>query len=137
MTYLLDTNVVSELHPRRDNLRVKRWVHLRPVDELHISAVTVFELEGGVQQAERRDPAQGALLREWLEERVISVFGRRTLPLDLHVARLAAGLHIPDPKPERDAYIAATALVNDLTVVTRNVRDFERTGVRVVNPWED
>lgn len=138
MTYLLDTNVISALRQRRTaNAAAQQWVRRQPIRELHISAVTVFELEGGTRRLERRDPIQGRTLRRWLEESVVGGFASRIIPIDVHVARRAAALHDPDPKPERDAYIAATALSHDLTVVTRNMRDFERTGVRVINPWED
>lgn len=138
MTYLLDTNLVSALRQRRtSNVAAQQWARRQPLRALHISVVTVFELEGGTRRLERRDPTQGLTLRRWLEASVVSAFDSRIIPIDVHVARRAAALHDPDPKPERDAYIAATALVHDLTVVTRNVRDFESTGVRLINPWED
>jgi predicted nucleic acid-binding protein len=83
----------------------------------------------------RRDPTQGARLRTWMNGRVLPEFAERTLPLDSDVALRCARLHVPDPRSERDAYIAATALVHGMTVVTRNVADFAPTGVRVLNPW--
>jgi len=84
---------------------------------------------------ERRDPQQGSRLRLWLEQRVLGPFGRRILPIDAVIARRCGALHIPDPRPARGALIAATALVHGLTVVTRNVGDFELTGVPLLNPW--
>ncbi|MDP4026706.1 type II toxin-antitoxin system VapC family toxin [Methylobacterium sp. NEAU 140] len=138
MTFLLDTNVVSELRKVRAGKahpHVAAWVRTVPVDSLFLSAIVVQELEIGVLQRERRDPVQGALLRTWLDDHVLPTFGERILPLDTAVARRCAGLHVPDPRPERDAFIAATALVHGLTVVTRNVADFAPTGVRILDPW--
>jgi hypothetical protein len=85
---------------------------------------------------ERRDRAQGKILRTWLEARVLPAFEDRILPIDTAVVRRCAPLHVPDPHTDRDALIAATALVHGLTVVTRNSSDFRRTGVKLVNPWE-
>lgn len=85
---------------------------------------------------QRRDPAQGKPLLDWIENRVLRDFAGRTLPISTDVALACAALHVPDPGSERDAWIAATALVHDLTVVTRNTRDFQGTGVRLINPWE-
>ncbi len=136
MTYLIDTNVWSELrNPGRADSNVRAWAEqVRPA-ELYLSAVTVFELERGVLLIERRDPHQGARLRQWLDERVLQPFEGQVLPIDARVARRCAALHVPDPRPERDALIAATALVHGLTVVTRNVGDFEPMGVGLLNPW--
>lgn len=138
MTYLLDTNLVSELRktPARIDPRVAEWATDVMAGEQFISAITLFEMQLGVLQVERRDSSQGAVLRRWLEQSVRRPFEERTLPVDGEVARRAVGLHVPDPKPERDGYISATALVHGLTVATRNVSDFEATGVAVLNPWE-
>ena len=99
--------------------------------------IVVQEIEIGVLLRERTDPAQGAHLRGWLEERVLPAFAGRILPVTLEVARHGAALHVPDPRPARDGLIAATALAHGLGVATRNVRDFEGTGIRLTNPWED
>lgn len=103
--------------------------------QLFVSVVSIHELEIGVLLVERRDARQGRLLRSWLDGRVIAGFGTRILPVDTAVARRSARLHVPDPLPFRNALIAATALVHGMTVVTRNVTDFERTDVPLVNPW--
>jgi predicted nucleic acid-binding protein len=136
--YLLDTNVVSELRKVRSgraDAHVARWLSGTNATGLYLSAVTVEELEIGVMRAERRDPLQGSFLRKWLEGRVLPEFERRILPVDLAVTVHCARLHVPDPIPIRDGYIAATALVHGLTVVTRNVADFEKMGVPLLNPW--
>ncbi|HET6560380.1 MAG TPA: type II toxin-antitoxin system VapC family toxin [Marmoricola sp.] len=135
MTFLLDTNVVSELRRPSADERVVAWASARPKSNAFLSVVTIREIEAGVLLVERRDEKHGSLLRTWLEESVLRGYAERILPVDLAVARRAAALHVPDPRPERQALIAATALTHGLTVVTRNVADFEPMGVDVLNPW--
>lgn len=138
--YLLDTNVVSELRKARAgkaDRHVAAWASGVPVASLFLPVVAVQELEMGVLLAERRDPAQGRLLRTWLEVHVLRTFAERILPIDTMIARRSARLHVPDPRPIRDALIAGTALVHGMTVVTRNVADFEPTGVPILNPWKE
>ncbi|MGH7189007.1 MAG: type II toxin-antitoxin system VapC family toxin [Acetobacteraceae bacterium] len=136
--FLLDTNVVSELRKVRSgraDRNVAAWMrHVRSAS-LYLSVIVVHELEVGTLLAERRDPSQGTLLRAWLDEHVLAVFAERILPVDTDVARRSAALHVPDPRPFRDALIAATALLSGMTVVTRNVVDFAGTGVVTINPW--
>lgn len=137
--FVLDTNVISELRKAKSgkaNPQVAAWAANQHPASLFISAITVLELEMGVLQVERRDAAQGALLRAWLQMQVLPTFADRTLPIDTGVAQRCAQLHVPDPRSERDALIAATALVHGMTVVTRNLADFVATGVAVINPWE-
>lgn len=136
--YLLDTNVVSELRKVRmgkADLAVASWADSVDAADLYLSVITVQELEIGVQLAERRDPVQGSLLRAWLNTQVLPAFNGRILSIDTAVAVRSAHLHVPNPRPVRDGLIAATALVHEMTVVTRNVADFEPTGVAVFNPW--
>jgi toxin FitB len=138
LIYLLDTNVVSELRKARAGKadpNVAAWAASVPVVGLFVSVIGIQELEVGVLLAERRDPRQGKVLRAWLEDHVFGAFAERILPIDTAVARRSAGLHVPNPRPVRDALIAATALVHGLTVVTRHVVDFQSTGVPLVNPW--
>ena len=137
--FLLDTNVVSELRKAKTgkaDLNVTAWAGGLPSASLFISAITVLELEMGILQLERRDAVQGAMLREWLDKHVLPAFHDRILSIDAAVAQRCARLHIPDPRAERDALIAATALVHGMTVVTRNTADFEATGVPLLNPWQ-
>ncbi len=139
MMYVLDTNVVSELRKVRlgkAEVNLTAWTDTVDAAELFVSAITILELELGVLSVERRDATQGALLRSWLEQHVLPEFSRRTLPVDTAVALRCARLHVPDRRGERDALIAATALVHCMTVVTRNVADFRPTGVALINPWD-
>lgn len=136
--FLLDTNVVSELRKAKAgkaDSNVAAWGASVPVGSLFVSVITILELETGVLLVERRDPPQGALLRSWLDSHVLPAFHNRVLSIDISVAQRCARLHVPDPRAERDALIAATALVHGMTVVTRNVPDFVLTGVPTLNPW--
>jgi len=134
--YLIDTNVWSELRNRvRADVNVRAWAQTATESELYLSVVTVLELERGVLLMERRAPRQGARLRRWLGQHVLEPFEKRLLPIDGAIARRCAALHVPDPRPERDALIAATALTHGLTLVTRNTSDFEPMGVALLNPW--
>lgn len=137
--FVLDTNVVSELRKAKAgkaNRGVTEWARDVPAVLMFVSVISLHELEHGVLLAERRDAAQGKVLREWLDRSVVTAFADRFLPVDEQVARNAAALHVPDPAPFRDALIAATARVHKMSVVTRNVTDFERfAGLDVINPW--
>ncbi|PYE87226.1 hypothetical protein C7477_11582 [Phyllobacterium leguminum] len=137
--YILDTNVVSELRKaQRGNAHpnVTAWSKSINASELFVSTITIMELEVGVLLTERRDAVQGAMLRSWLEQHVLPEFSERTLPIDIAVAKCCARLHVPDKRSDRDALIAATALVHGMTIATRNVSDFQPTGVAVLNPWD-
>ena len=135
---LLDTNVVSELRKARSG-RVApafaRWAQAADPVSLYLSAITVMELETGIRLLERRDVDQARLLRDWLEAQVLPTFANRILPVDVAIARRCATLHVTDRRNDRDALIAATALVHGMTVVTRNVADFEGAGVPLLDPW--
>lgn len=137
--YILDTNVVSELRKVRlgkANIHVAAWADSVDATDLFLSVISIQELEIGVLLAERRDPAQGAILRTWMNSHVMPAFNGRILDIDTAVVQRGARLHVPDPRPIRDGLIAATALVHGMTVVTRNVSDFAPTGVPTLNPWE-
>lgn len=136
--FVLDTNVISELRKVRTGKadpRVAQWADSVDAADLFVSAITIQELEIGVLLAERKDPSQGAVLRAWLNSHVLPAFAGRILPVDTAVAQRSGKLHVPDPQPLRDNFIAATALVHGMTVVTRNVADFVASGVHILNPW--
>ena len=137
--FILDTNVISELRKAGDgkaDANVVAWLSSVDAGALCLSAITLMEIELGVLRIERRDPIQGARLRAWVDRRILPEFADRTLPVDMAVALRCAPLHVPDPRPERDAFIAATALVHGMTIVTRNLADFAPIGVPLVNPWD-
>jgi len=135
--FILDTNVVSELRKaKKAHENVRKWAQGLPAASLYISAVSVLELEIGILLVERRDRKQGAVLRVWMDEHVLPTFYGRILTIDNVVAQRCAALHVPNPRADRDALIAATALVHGMTVVTRNVSHFQPMVTVVVNPWE-
>ena len=137
--FVLDTNVVSELRKAasgRANSGVTDWANSVPATLMFMSVISLHELEHGVLLAERRDPTKGAILRTWLNTSVNPAFADRLLPVTADIARQSAALHVPDPAPFRDAFIAATALHHDMSVITRNTGDFNRfTNLTVTNPW--
>lgn len=134
--FLLDTNVISELRRlQRADSNVVAWAGTVPSAAFFLSAISILEIELGALQIMRRDAAQGAILRAWIDNQILPRFNGRILPVDTAVAQCCARLHVPDPRAERDALIAATAIVHGLTVVTRNIADFEPTGVALLNPW--
>ena len=137
--FVLDTNVVSELRKAntgKADANVVAWANSVLPASLFLSTISILELEMGILLIERRDQEQGKMLRNWLENQVLPTFEERILAVDTAVARQCARLHVPDPCSERDALIAATALVHGMTVVTRNVDDFKPTGIAILNPWE-
>ena len=138
--YLLDTNVISELRrgKPRQSAEVRTWADSVPASQHFLSAISILEIEKGILALERRpsDPLglQGSALRVWLAG-VRATFAGRILPLTENTAMFCAALHVPNPRPDRDAMIAATALEHRMTLVTRNVVDFEGTGVLLFNPF--
>ena len=134
--FLLDTNVISELRrPERADSNVVAWAGAISAASFFLSAISILEIELGALLIARRDAMQGAVLRAWIEDQILPRFEGRILAVDTVVAQRCARLHIPDRRADRDALIAATAMVHGLTVVTRNVADFDRIGVALLNPW--
>ncbi len=136
--YLLDTNVISELRKAKSgkaNKRVIEWANSQTSSILFISAITILEIETGILLKQRKDPKQADILQTWLHSHVLTAFSNRILSIDTAVALQCAKLHIPDPRSDRDALIAATAIVHSLTVITRNTSDFLETGCKLINPW--
>jgi predicted nucleic acid-binding protein len=135
MSYLLDTNVVSEMTRRRPDQRVVRWLDSVPNTALHISVLTVGEIRSGVEV--RQPSAKKERLRLWLEQEIPAWFEQRLLPVDAAVAdrwgRLVAAAR--RPLPAIDSLLAATALVYGLRLATRNVKHFELPGLELINPW--
>lgn len=137
--FLLDTNIISELRKAKSgkaDKNVVAWANSVSATSLYLSVITILELETGILLIERRDSAQGAVLRSWLNTHVLPAFSERIIVVDTAVAQCCAKLHVPDPRSDRDAMIAATAIAHGMTVVTRNVDDFKPTGVEILNPWE-
>ena len=132
--YLLDTNVVSALRRPERSPVVVRWLENQRFTDLYLSVITVGEIERGSVQQQRLDPTFARELASWLDE-VIGVYGDRILGVDVATARRWGQLSATTGHSSEDLLIAATALEHGLTVVTRNVRHFEPTGVRVVNPF--
>jgi len=135
--FLLDTNVISALRrPDRLPPAVINWADNARTDQFHISAISILEIEQGILAKARVDRPTAEILRAWFQNDVLDAFKDRIIAVGTEVAMRCAALHVPDPQPERDGLIAATALVHSMIVVTRNVVDFEKTGVGLLNPWE-
>ena len=133
--YLLDTNIFSELRKLAPDEGVRDWFATVQSEQLFLSVVVLGELRHGLALKRRTDPSAAAKLAAWIDQ-VETLHKARILRVDRRVARLWAELGVPDPVPPIDGLLAATALLHDLTLVTRNTRDVVRTGARVLNPFE-
>ena len=136
--FWLDTSVISELRKTgssKVNSQVEERATSIPATQTFISVIAIFEIERGVLRMERRDRQQGKILRTWLNDYVLTHYSDRIIPISTRIAQRCVSLHVPDPMPDHDALIAATALEHSLTVVTRNIGGFERTDAKLFNPW--
>ena len=138
--YLLDTNLISEIRkmPKgKCGQGVEQWVKTTSQNLMFTSAVVLMELERGILAMERKDMAQGTMLRTWFEKDVLPAFQSKILSVNEQTAHICAKLHIPDHAHENDAWVAASAIQHNLVLVTRNTDDFARTGVRLLNPFQE
>lgn len=136
--YLIDTNVLSEfrkLFTGRADQSFSRWFDGVAVEQLYVSVMTLFEIEYGILRLQRHDARQALVLSDWFEQAKAQMQGR-IIDIDPAIALRCAALHIPDARSQRDSFIGATALVHGLTLLTRNIRDFQGMGIEIINPWE-
>lgn len=137
MSYLLDTNILSETRRRQRNVGVTEWISRTPPERLHLSVLTIGEIDRGIRRlAARGDRRQAAALTGWLED-VISEFGDRIVPVTPHIAREWGGQTATRPVPAIVGLIAATAKIHDWTVISRDTKDFAHAGARALNPFTD
>lgn len=136
--YLLDTNVISEIrkvNAGKANAGVTQWTKKTSQSLMYVSVISLMEIEQGILRLERKDTVQACLLKDWFHNIVLPSFDNNVVNIDKNIALTCATLHVPDQKPANDSLIAATALIHDLTLVTRNTKDFEQTGVKLFNPF--
>ena len=136
MTFLIDTNVISELRKgEKADRAVLGWISQVDEDDLYLSVLVVGEIRKGVERVRRRDQASAQALETWLRQ-ITTAYAERVLPITTEVAEVWGRLNVADPLPVVDSLLAATAQVHGMTVATRNVIDIGRTGVPVVNPFD-
>lgn len=136
--FLFDTNVISEfrkIEKGKANTGVIRWSENHDIRLAYISVITVMEIQQGILRLARKDEAQAQRLQQW-RDKILNTFEGRIIPVTTEIALQCAGFHVPDKQPANDALIAATAKVKGLTVVTRNSKDFDFSGVKVFNPFD-
>ncbi len=136
MSFLLDTNVVSEIRKKAPDRGVATWFASVPADKLFLSVLVVGEIRQGIARLVRRDPAQAEIFERWLSQ-LVDGYGDRIVPITVRIAEAWGRLNVPDPVPVVDGLLAATALVHDWTLVTRNLNDVTSTGVRLLDPFAD
>jgi predicted nucleic acid-binding protein len=134
VSFLLDTNVVSEIRKKIPNAGVEAWFGAVRAQDLYLSVLVVGQIRQGIERLARRDPGQAEVFESWLDHLVDS-YSDRIVPVTADVARMWGHVNVPDPVPVIDGLLAATAIVHDLTLVTRNGTDVASTGVRLLNPF--
>ena len=135
MTYLLDTNVVSEVRKRRPDAHVAAFFERANSAELFISVLTIGEIRTGIERLRRKDKDQANALDQWLAG-LCAIYAARIISVDAEIAHEWGRLNVPDPLPVIDGLLAATAISRGWTLVTRNVADFSRCDVRLLNPFQ-
>ena len=134
--YLIDTNIISEVRKgRRCDPHVAAWYRAARDEELFLSVLVVGEIRQGIERLRPRNARQAVALEKWLEE-IVGSFGERVLPVNERIAQIWGRLNARDVLPVVDSLLAATAQAHGLTLVTRNLKDIERSGVRCLNPFE-
>jgi predicted nucleic acid-binding protein len=137
VTFLIDTNVISELRKgEKADRAVLEWMSQVDEDDLYLSVLVVGEIRKGVERVRRRDRASAQALETWLRQ-ITTAYAERVLPITTEIAEAWGRLNVPDPLPVIDSLLSATAQVHGMTVATRNVADISRTGVPVLNPFDD
>ena len=136
MSFLLDTNVVSEIRKHTPDAGVAQWFASVPADSLFLSVLVVGEIRQGIERLARRDSAQAEIFEQWLSQ-LVDGYDDRLIPITERIAQTWGRLNVPAPLPVVDGLLAATALVHDWTLVTRNVGDVRSTGVRLLNPFAE
>jgi toxin FitB len=134
VSYLLDTNVVSEIRKKAPDPGISAWFASVAAENLFLSVLVVGEIRQGIERLARRDQAQAEIFEHWLS-RLVRAYGDRIVPVTARVAEAWGRLDVPDPVPVVDGLMAATALVHDWTLVTRNASDVASTGVRFLDPF--
>lgn len=135
MSYLVDTNVVSELRKgRRCDPRVASWFAEVSSEEIYLSTLVLGEIRKGIENIRRRDESSAEALEAWYRE-LVNAHADRILPIDQAVAEKWGRFNVPDPLPVVDSLLAATAAVHGLTLVTRNLRHVKRSGVDCLDPF--
>lgn len=135
MSFLLDTNIVSEIRRRKPNAGVAAWFASVPASELYLSALVVGEIRQGIERLAKRAPERAETLEKWLGQ-LVTIYRDRIAPVTVDVAEVWGRLNATEPLPVVDGLMAATALAHGWTLVTRNVRDVAATGVRLLNPFD-
>ena len=135
--YLLDTSVLSVLRsPGEEDAKLVAWASQQQTFNLYVSSISILELKLAILQKRKISPGEGEVLNTWLQKQVLQGFKGRVVAFDGEMAEYCAALHVPNPKSERDAMIAATCLVKNLSLVTRHPSDYKHIKIQTINPWE-
>ncbi len=136
--YLLDSNVISEVRKikiGKANKGVVDWLSDKPFGQLYTCEIVIMELMRGIQLKRCKDPVQAQYLQDWFDNFVMPSFSGRILTINTKVSLICATFHVPNPRPENDTWIAAISKLYDLTLVTRNIKDFQGLPIKLLNPF--